>query len=313
MNARTDTAPTRTAPRSRSTYRPFAVEVARAERLSPHFVRVTFRGDDLNECADVLLDQRIKLVFADAEQIAALSDRLAEDGFDWYAWWLDLPDDTRPPMRTYTIRAVRPERREVDIDFVAHGLTGPASRFAHAARPGDRLVLIGPDRTVPEAWEQGLAWRPGEATEVLLAGDETAVPALSNIVESLPPDVTGHAFLEVPAADDILDVRTDSDVTLTWLARGEDQPPGTLLHDTVAEWVAARGAAAADGSDADDPVLVGDLVWEEASGTGELFVWLAGESSAITRLRRHLVNEAGLDKRSMAFMGYWKIGRAAVG
>jgi NADPH-dependent ferric siderophore reductase len=55
-----------------------------------------------------------------------------------------------------------------------------------------------------------------------------------------------------------------------------------------------------------------ELVWEvpEARDDDGLYAWLAGEASAITTLRRHLVKELGIDRRRVAFMGYWKLGRA---
>ena len=40
-----------------------------------------------------------------------------------------------------------------------------------------------------------------------------------------------------------------------------------------------------------------------------LYCWLAGEAGAVTTLRRHLVNERGLSKSSVEFMGYWRLGR----
>src|SRR5690606_41834552 len=72
----------------------------------------------------------------------ALPIYLSHAGADWYGAWLDVPEGERGTMRTYSIREVRvtPGGTEVDIDFVLHlapGLSGPASRWAHAARVGD--------------------------------------------------------------------------------------------------------------------------------------------------------------------------------
>jgi NADPH-dependent ferric siderophore reductase len=41
-----------------------------------------------------------------------------------------------------------------------------------------------------------------------------------------------------------------------------------------------------------------------------IYAWLAGEAGVIRALRRHLVSERGIDRRTVAFMGYWRIGRA---
>jgi NADPH-dependent ferric siderophore reductase len=46
------------------------------------------------------------------------------------------------------------------------------------------------------------------------------------------------------------------------------------------------------------------------AASGSCYAWLAGEASTITALRRHLVRDLGIDRRSIAFMGYWRRGRA---
>jgi NADPH-dependent ferric siderophore reductase len=53
-------------------------------------------------------------------------------------------------------------------------------------------------------------------------------------------------------------------------------------------------------------------LWEvpEESPFGPLYAWLAGEAAVIRTLRRHLVAERGMDRRAVAFMGYWRLGRA---
>ena len=298
------------ATRERSSYRAFAVAVSRRAELSPTFTRITLSGTDLDRCGNTCLDQRVKLVFASAELVDEVGGRLADPHFDWYAWWLRLDEDERPPMRTYTARAVRQDRREVDIDFACHGTNGPASRFASSAVVGDRLLLVGPDRDVPQSVEHGLAWRPGEATEVLLAGDETAVPAICGILESLPARVGGVAFLEVPDAGDIQPIRTASGVRVTWLPRRQGAV-GSRLIGAVHGWAEQRlHSAAAECSEPRPQVPDGPL-WDEAdAGTaGVPYVWLAGEGGVITGLRKHLGHRIGADRRTASYMGYWRSGR----
>lgn len=300
------------ATRPRNSYRAFAVTVAHRIELGPTFRRVTLSGDDLQLCGDTCLDQRVKLIFTPARLLEQLGDRFADPTFDWYAWWLQLGDDQRPPMRTYTARAVRQDRGEVDIDFACHGHHGPASRFALTAEAGDRLVLVGPDRNVPQSADHGITWRPGDATQVLLAGDETAVPAICGIIESLPAHIGGSAFLEVPSMQDIQQVSTASQVRVTWLPRG-GQAVGSRLVAAVHSWAGKElhGAAV----DARRPLSeqVDSLLWDEAdAGTaGAPYVWLAGEAGVMTGLRKSLAPRTGTGKAS--FMGYWKSGRAARG
>jgi NADPH-dependent ferric siderophore reductase len=54
------------------------------------------------------------------------------------------------------------------------------------------------------------------------------------------------------------------------------------------------------------------VLWDvptEASGSA-LYAWLAGEAGIVTALRRQLVQGLGLDRGSVAFMGYWRAGRS---
>ncbi|MCV2491613.1 siderophore-interacting protein [Geodermatophilus sp. YIM 151500] len=294
-------------------YRTFAVEVARVRRLSPSFVRITFTGSDLDEFASAGLDQRIKVLFP----LPARGLRDCPTGADWYAEWRALPEGHRNPMRTYTVRAARPLEREVDVDFVLHGATGPASTWAGRAAPGDEAVLVGPNARFAEP-TGGVEWRPpADARQLLLAGDETAVPAVCAIAESLPAGTAARVVLEVPTDDDVLDVEVAPDVRLTWLPRrcgATVRPRGVLL--TAAVCAAADelgGAAAAAGADDLDPDA---LLWDVPAGAApgaDCYAWLAGEAGVVAALRRHLLREAGFDRRSVAFMGYWRLGRADAG
>ncbi len=189
------------AQRERPAYRSFRVQVARVERLTPHFTSVTFEGDDLGEFGSAGLDQRVKVVLP----LPEVGFAAFPEGDDWYSAWRELPGELRNPFRTYTVRAVRPERREVDIVFVGHGDRGPASAWAATAAPGDEIVLIGPDE-LSAGREVGIDWRPGEVETLLLAGDETAAPAIASILESLPSDANGIALIEVPAHGDRFEV-----------------------------------------------------------------------------------------------------------
>ena len=291
-------------------FRPFAVQVARVRPLGPSFLRVTVTGPDLDRFGSQGADQRIKVLFP--LDTTGLAD--CPLGDDWYAQWRALPDRRRNPMRSYTVRAARPLHREVDVDFVLHGPTGPASTWALAARPGDELALIGPDARFPGP-PGGVEWRPPTgARALLLAGDETAVPALSAISEALPEGTGARVLLEVPTEDDVLDLEVPVDVRLTWLPRRcgrTARPRGALLTAAVCaaaeELGGASGAAEVDEIDPDAPV------WEVPEGArgSRPYAWLAGEAGVVTGLRRHLLREAGFDRRSVAFMGYWRDGRAA--
>ena len=314
----------------RPAYRPFGAIVRSVHRLSPHFVRITVTGPQLQYFGTDGDDQRIKVLFPDSR------GRLTDVGADdedairrgtWYEDWRSLPEAERSPMRTYTVRAVRPERAEVDVDMVAHGDAGPASRWVQQATVGQQLVVVGPDaRSIHSAG--GRDWAPGSAEEVLLAGDETAAPAICAILENLAPGRRAHAFIEVPTAADFLDLHLPDGVDVTWLAR-EEQEHGHALVPAVRAWAAAHLPAIAPAKavvpqSLEDVDVDSQLLWDspvlqvqptDACGRGErcggeFYAWFAGEAGVIKTLRRFLVAEVGVCRRRVAFMGYWRQGRA---
>ena len=293
-------------PRTFPNFRPYAVSVAGVQRLTPTFVRVTLTGAELHHFGTHGLDQRIKVILPlPGVGITPL------DEDDWYGAWRTLPDELRNPIRTYTVRAVRPERSEIDIDFVLHGDAGPASRWVQNAGIGDELCIVGPDSRGEDP-SVGIEWKPGCAKSVLLAGDETATPAICSILASLPRNAKGCAFLEVPSAADAVATGAPDGVTVTWLTRG-DSAHGSELDPAVRAWTDDFIADHHRGADVSDVDIDHEILWEvpEPSSRGsELYAWLAGEASVIKTLRRFLVSETGLDRHQVAFMGYWRAGRA---
>lgn len=286
-------------------WRLFTVEVRAVRRLSPSFVRVTFTGPDLDRFADNGYDQRVKLAFPLPGQREA---RLPE-GPDWYARWRVLPEGQRNPIRTYTVRAARPELAEVDVDLVLHGDGGPATRWARRVQPGDQIVIVGPDAGY-DGEHGGVEFRPPAAAKLLLAGDETAVPAICSILERLPVTARGRVLLEVPEVGDAQPVAAPPGVAVQWLARG-GYPPGTRLVPAVSAAAAELRSGPSVGVPVTELNLDVELLWEVPISVlpTPLYAWLAGEAGVIRTLRRHLVTECGLDRRAVAFMGYWRLGR----
>ncbi|WP_412543270.1 siderophore-interacting protein [Longispora sp. K20-0274] len=287
-------------------WRFFPARVARVRRLSPSFVRLTFAGADLRHFADNGYDQRIKLIVP----LPGSGVAHMPTGADWHAQWRALPDGRRNPVRTYTVRSVRTGDSEVDVDMVLHGDGGgPAGRFAADARAGDQVLLLGPDARF-DGPHGGREFQP-TADTVLLAGDETAVPAVAAILERLPAHLTGEAVLEVPHAADVLDLAAPPGIRVSWRAR-EDAPPGTGLLPAV-RGAAARLLPPAPGVAVADVDVDREILWEvpqEPAPSADLYAWIAGEAAVVRALRRHLVAERGLDRRAVAFMGYWRLGRA---
>ncbi|GAB5080556.1 siderophore-interacting protein [Arthrobacter sp. AD-310] len=329
----------------------FEVTVSSVQVLSPNFRRITFGGYSLRDFGvhGDTRDLRIKLMIPslapDGSPLPLPVFEMASSG--WYREWLAMDPAVRGSMRTYTVRQSRLDAvyPEIDVDFVMHfdadGHGGPAANWARNARPGDAITIIGPNNRaahcVTAEIYSGIEWRPGLAQRILLAGDETAVPAISAILESLPPYMTGHAFLEVPEAGDFLELHSPADVEITWLARGaqigRSRPHGELLQEAVRKavpvpgWVGLKAVDGGAGPEPEDVNVDEDILWETPTrmeteeiratknpdmpaGAMPFYAWIAGEAGVIKDMRRYLVRDVGIDRKQVAFMGYWRQGKA---
>ncbi len=292
----------------------FRVSVARIADLTPSFRRFTFTGEQLHRYGDPGFDQRIKVVFPSAT--ASIDDM--PTGEDWYTTWRELPVDRRPPFRTYTTRAVRGDLREVDVDMVAHDVSGPASAWIQSAQVGDELLILAP--TVErEGVSLGVDFvPPAEVEHVLLAGDETAAPAIAVILEQLPRTARGTVVLEVPDDRDAAYLPDHPGFAVHVTGRGSRQRNEHLVQ-TVRD-VAPALCAPGRGSEVEEIDVDSEILWDvptrrkgaTALRSAPLYAWLAGESAGIKTLRRHLVSEHGVDRRAVAFMGYWRLGRSEI-
>jgi NADPH-dependent ferric siderophore reductase len=183
-----------------------------------------------------------------------------------------VASEARPTMRTYTPRRFDREARELDIDFVLHG-EGPASTWAAQAATGQTLTIAGPGRhyVVDEA-----------ADWFLLVGDDTAIPAISTILESLPAKTIARVFIEVTDGDDEIELPQHPNATVTWLHRGPDPThAGGPLEATLKNYVMPEGS-------------------------GRIYV--ACEAGAMRRIRSHLLMDKTINREHVITRGYWKLG-----
>ncbi|MGP3927697.1 siderophore-interacting protein [Streptomyces sp. 8N616] len=300
-------------------FRFFELEVVRTERISPSMVRVTFGGERLKDFSAGGRDQSLSLFLPHPGQNAPLVP--IEAGDAWFARWRAMDPGVRGVMRSYTVREQRREPDEVDIEFVLHGAPasggtasgatsggaasgapasdtlasgsaaadGPASRWAGRARPGDRVIVLGP------AVEDNTAvrFRPPENTDwVLIAADETALPAAAAILEWLPPGTPAKVWIEVPYAADRRELPTRANAEVTWLVRAK-----------------TAGTTRTTGASGEQPAgRALDAVRAAELPPGTPYAWIAGESGTVRALRRHLVGERGFNRRAVTFVGYWRRG-----
>ena len=217
------------------------------EQVTPVIRRVWFRSDDLSAFADsVWTDRYVKLQFPAA-------------------------------VRTYTALFPDVTTGTLAIDFVTHGDEGVAGTWAQAARPGDRLEVRGP----------GGGYRPDPTADWhLLAGDESAVPAITAALEALPEDAVARVvvLVEDVGHEPALPVPAGAELTVLHRAR---------LADGESLAAAVRAV----------PWL-----------PGRVHAFVHGEAHEVMHgARPYLLTERGLDRAQVSISGYWRRGRTEEG
>jgi NADPH-dependent ferric siderophore reductase len=240
------------------------VAVAGVTTVTPRLIRVTVGGPELD---GLVIEQpaasvRLLLPSPGTRELVMPT---------WKGNEFLLPDGKRPTIRTLTPLRLDPAIQELDLEIVVHE-GGAASAWAQAAQAGDKAAISGPGRGYPI---------DADAAGFLLGGDESAIPAISQLLEVLPNDKPVHVVVEVADPGARLDLPKHPTATVEWYDLPAGTPPGDTLVTAVTE---------------------ADL----APGTR---VWAAGEAAAMQRIRRHLLDERNLPRSETWIRGYWKTGR----
>lgn len=256
-------------------------EVVRTEHLAPHLVRVVLGGNGDNGFGTFrpseYTDSYVKVVFVPrGVDVTALHRPLTLDSFD------ALPAGQQPTIRTLTVRRADRLAGELHIDVVVHGEHGVTGPWAAAARPGQPVYLMGP----------GGAYRPDPAADWhLLAGDESALPAIAAALEGLPPDAVGKVFIEVAGPDDEIELTAPKGVQVNWIYRGG-------RADLVGE------------DNAGDHAPLIEAVTTTPWLPGQVQVFIHGEAQAVMHnLRPYIRKQRGVPAEWVSISGYWRRGR----
>jgi NADPH-dependent ferric siderophore reductase len=180
------------------------------------------------------------------------------------------PGRPRPAIRTYTVRGFDPAAGELDVDFVLHDGPGPAVSWARHARPADEVGVSDPGgRYAPDAT---VDWH-------LLVGDESALPAIATVLAALPDGARVEVFVEVADAAERQPLPSGGGVRVHWVHRDTARHGDRLV-------AAVRGAAL-------------------PAGRGQ--AWVSAEASSVFELRRHLLDERGIERRLLYATNYWRV------
>jgi NADPH-dependent ferric siderophore reductase len=240
------------------------IAVRRIEPLSPRLVGVTLAGPGLEGFALTLPAASVRMLLPSPGSSELVVPT-------WNGNEFLLPDGSRPTIRTLTPRRVDAHALELDVEIVVHG-NGAACEWATAAAPGAPVAVSGPGR--------GYTIEPS-APGFVLAGDETAIPAISQLLEQLPREAPVEVHVEVSRPDARLALPRHPNVTVHWYDLAGGAPPGDTIVDAMRSATIDAGAR----------------------------VWAAGEAAAMQRIRRNLFAERGMARAQAVVRGYWKLGR----
>ena len=238
---------------------PRLLHVKDKRKLTPNMIRVTLTADWVSGLPSGIEGAHCKLF-------------LPEPGRVEQAFLAQIADGARPAVRTYTIRHIRPEAAEMDIDFVDHGDAGPASAWARRVSQGDFCAFGGPGPVKMSAFY---------ADYYLVAADMSALPVASAALEAMPRDAKGLAIFEITDPADRQEIDAPQGIAMHWLVHPDTSTP---------------------------PTQAVDLITGLPAFEGRVQTCIAGESSMIKALRSELLVTRAVAKEDAYISGYWKVG-----
>lgn len=227
--------------------------------LTPNYIRIILEGEGISNFAQANVGDNNK-IFIPQNGKVQLPNPSKEDG-------------EKLMMRTYTLRALNLLKKQMTVDFVAHGDNGPASQWAIRAETGDQLGVAMKVKSRP-------LFSP--ADWYLLVGDHTALPVISVILEKLPAHAKGKVFLEVPGTEDRMVLIKPEGVELEWIFNTEPGKVQTL------------------------PGVIKKTPLPDDSK----FIYVAAEHVSADEIRQYLSNHPDLDRSSWRTYSYWKYGES---
>ncbi|MHA7304880.1 siderophore-interacting protein [Arthrobacter sp. TMN-49] len=238
--------------------------------LAPAMRRIVLGGEDLAQpfpFAPMTVSDHVKLVFPEIESAEIHLPTVVDDR-------LVMPvGRPRPLFRDYTVRSYDAAARRLTIDFVLHD-HGVAGRWAQHAAIGDALGVLGP---------RGSHLYPTDFENYLIAGDETALPAMARWIEELPSGACAKVFISLASMAERIALVDRPGIFVSYLDRSAHGP--AVLLEAVQSFVRPAG---------------------------ELFVWVAGEATAIKPIRRHVRDVLAIPPAHADIDGYWKAGVAGL-
>jgi len=245
---------------------PRLLSVIRTRRLTPNMIRITLGGSNLAGFPAAQESAYVKLMFPAPERNGASSPSSEAS--------VEAPKSI---TRSYTIRSFDEQLLEMELDFVAHGDNGPASAWAINAKVGDKISVAGPG--AKKMADMSADW-------FFIAGDMTALPAISVNLEQMPSNARGYAVLEIIHESDKQNLLAPAGLEIHWVINPKPERPNSVLLDAVKS-----------------------LQWLD----GKPNVWAASEFESMRAMRRYFKGERGVGRGDIYASSYWKMGETDEG
>lgn len=238
-------------------------EVQEVFELSPNMIRIVLGGGDLSSFESTsFTDQYINAYFVPAGAPYSVPFDLDEAR--------SSGEKFRPRPRRFTVRRWESETEQLTIDFVAHGDQGYAGNWAQRAQIGDRLQFKGPSGSY--APDSEVDWH-------LLAGDESAISAISASVATIPDTKPCTVFLIVDGPENKIDFSSSPSHEINWIYRSTAPDPDTALLEAIKE---------------------------HTFRDGDFDIFIHGEAGEVREIRKHLVMNYKIDLENASISPYWR-------
>lgn len=243
---------------------PRLVQVKNIFDVTPNMRSITFTSECLDSYPTECEGGHLKIFLPLPGQTKPVLPTLSPEGPIW------PPSELRPIVRIYSVRAIRTEQKEIDIEFALHHNGGPAVEFAYSAKIGDWIGITnpgGPDPLLPKV------------SHYYMAGDPSSLPAIAALLETVKPDATGQIIIRIESEQDIQELKKPAGIAVHWITGDVE-----ITDKIVSEFKS----------------------W--SLPTEDVTFWLAGEDKLVKELRRYIRREKGYERHQLYAIPYWRHG-----
>lgn len=176
--------------------------------------------------------------------------------------------------RIYTIRSFDKKSKMVELDFVIHEGHSPAKEWLKSQNAGSSVYIIGPrEQFFPHEHKNG---------KLKFFADETAIPALYSILQHWPENAEADMFIECPSPLSIRELPEISGVKKHVYVRKPHEHAGMTGFLTKSA--------------------------EKIKEAKNCHIWIACEREEARAIRKHFLENCGVNKKDIKAIGYWRLG-----